>query len=483
MPGIKHHTDALTPLATRAMFILVHISYRNCYCFCFVLQIMSLKSQIALGKNMTLQRQLDGKYVEFKKAFRSSRRRLDSLEEECITSLYKLITEAKTNTKAGEPDRRENQRMALHRSASVPPRPFSVTNTPGHESVIQERPYTSMSSRTFKQSYSFKRDGLDISKFSRGRRTNETKIKETENKPISVIDTHPDLEQPIHVDINYKRETHRKSAHLSGAYGRVPPTSVQNTIPSDTNTSNYDIPDGKLTDLGHDDGKTRPTSILKQRQGGPVLVHVHESNTQLDEFRPLSVTITQTTPLHHPVYNVQTTPSPTPFRATETPFEEEVVSPVEEPESGTAERLQAKPNSKHVQNRNSMTPQRMSRVPSRTESEESEFQKARSIQERQKFLNDYSKKSKLFGYVVKTKSTLSSMERIRKTCRSPCVTYQELVAIKSSLKQQETRTRMLLKRSAKLSSYVDQLAMASQYRQHIKSLKEEKLSESEILTS
>lgn len=95
-----------------------------------------------------------------------------------------------------------------------------------------------------------------------------------------------------------------------------------------------------------------------------------------------------------------------------------------------------------------------------------------SSEKTQSFLTQYAKKSKVFSYVVKTRSSIMAPRERMSSHRSPCITYQELASIKASMKQHESRTRSLVQRSYKLSSYVDKLATAGEIRNKLQEMRQ-----------
>ncbi|WAR20234.1 hypothetical protein MAR_002072, partial [Mya arenaria] len=409
---------------------------------------------------------------------------------------------------------------------SVPPptRPYSVFEIAKNPELAQDmtkRPATalslSMSAKTYTQSYSFSKDGMNIGLTRRERFMRTKSLKEKSENNSNVVFEHeknkdryefeekednPGRDNFLEsIDKENNKFTKklalstspgqslesRKSSTIPSKHGntlRTTPTATKTSVDlyrantpsvhviparvsSSLNTEPFDDVDGQFH---HEQKATsadgtlrvpgkpmlRANSTLPQRRSGtPLKTVVTESRLDSTGHKsPISVRITQTvadTPMEHDRGMYSATPRP------DTSFDhiEEELIPLTDDDNEHLNKLTGYRGNDNTISRLGAK----SAIPFK-ETEKIDLLHV-SAEKAETFLKDYSKKSKIFGYVVKTRtSTIAPKERLR-SYRSPCITYQELVSIKANIRQHQAHTKTLLQSSAKLSSYVDTLANAS----------------------
>lgn len=480
---------------------------------------MSIHAQVAFGKNLTLQKQLEDKFLNLRRMFKHSRRRLDTFEEESVAALYKLLLYAreKQGLTSSSDVNIFNDFFQKSKSARARSQSALEISRADERSEFSRRPATAMSAKTYKQSYSFTKDGLNIDKSRRDRymRTKADKERQRENnikiermkddlknfgieRPMTAIDKIDHLaddDENEKAELPMRPKTALPQSSQKGLLSRprlkntfAPAqisTIIQRSSTPLTVTENRTQHQFAGTNVEEVDSEVEHNRIDTPTQGVklefPCLKTVHESRTSLDGAKsPLVVRIT-TTRLNdsadHSKYAEKLTHFRTESRLDDT-TDEELMSLNEDDKNQLNElvnsshskesRVHDRPKTASVleSSRNASTPKGKSIL------DGSLLRK--STEKTQTFLTQYSKKSRVFGYVVKTRSSIVAPRERLVSHRSPCITYQELASIKASLKQHESRTRSLVQRSAKLSTYVDKLARAGDFRQRLIEMKENK---------
>lgn len=495
---------------------------------------MSQRVQLAHSRNFTLQKQLEDRYTDLRRTFKYSRRRLDTMEEDCVASLYKLLLYIREQQGITETQRTDLINDVFRGWKSDRQRPQSVfelpTKNPEHvEDTV--RPATAMSAKTYTQSYSFVKDGMNIDKTRRERylRSKADKERQKENNiriERLLKDGEFSFERPETVESlladNEKKETISRpktagpttrrpeisvarpqtSSCMQGSRGylNVNRASTPNTV-SFSMSSNLDLrneynseesgsEEKAFNDGLHDKPNissmhSRPSTSHRRLLTSPQhTTIVHENSARVDGAKsPITVRIT-TTHFTDATQNHRLTDTPTPLRPDsefDNPEEDELI-PLEEEDKDHLDRLIKSRSGDHrFQGRSQIRPNtphsRLGTTQGVSRSEDPQANKDESILKKsmertQTFLKQYSKKSKVFGYVVKTRSSIIAPRERIVAHRSPCITYQELVSIKAGIKQQESKTKSLLQRSAKLSTYVDKLVKAGKMRETIRERKQ-----------
>ncbi|KAL4237465.1 hypothetical protein ACF0H5_002182 [Mactra antiquata] len=450
---------------------------------------MSYNAHHAFTRNHTLQKQLEDKFLTLRRSFKHSRRRHDTLEEECLSSLYKLLLYAK--------EKQEDTETEEPAEETMPKRPHSVFDNPTKQREHKERPKTSMTSKTYTQSYSFSKNGMNIHKATRDRYIRSKKEKEMSKEPVFKIER-----------LEPKRDLERNNTSMT-SLSNVDDTDDEISSPRRPKTApaNSDRhrtlsrPQIKITLPGTDETSESSTAPIQEQQVGPVSVlldYPGEGNLRqmiksisgqgryLPPPRPHNGVHTTQKRLSN-AHDLDTVDgdirsltqggSVRAESRASNPGEEYLIplSVAEQKEFDTL--CEKKPDCDTP--RTSFSPSRSgSRIitpRNGTELPNSGLLK-KSCDKTQTFLTQYSKKSKLFGYVVKTRaSPLTPRDRVM-SHRSPCITFQELASIKAGIKQHASKTRSLIQRSAKLSIYVDKLANGSLLREHMQVLKDARAS-------
>lgn len=454
---------------------------------------MSQRDQHAFTRNHTLQRQLEDKYLTLRRSFKHTRRRNDNVEEECLASLYKLLLFAKEKQQdvdVEEPEDEEN----------IPKRPHSVVDKPKTKDTVRkhQRPATAIAAKTYKQSYSFAKSGLDIQKSIRDRYLRSKKEKEMAKEPFFKIerletkrdrmrdmDERPMTTVPTTDETEFEGPSPRrpKTAQVDGRGNRAALTrpQIKITLPSteEAAPSATTFPDVNPVPLDavlnfKDDGNLRYMVKSISGQGRRLPLKQPINNTNRHNTSPTAGNQSLSGRVGDETTNDRST---TRAESRTYNFEEEDLIPLSNAEQRKFDEICAR-KSASIHSRSTPTSrtgfQGVTRQAVPAQNDENLLQ--RSSIKTQTFLTQYSKKSKLVGYVVKTRvATLAQRDRIM-SFRSPCISYQELASIKAGIKQHTSKTRSLVQRSAKLSIYVDKLANGSLLRQHLKELKETKAS-------
>lgn len=449
---------------------------------------MSHRSQIALGRNSALQKQFEDQCVNIRYRFKHSRRRQDAFEEECVDSLYKLLLFAKDNN--GEMPAKGDNSSSATGNVLRPRRPQSVLGiqTPKKTEVVdKQRPSTAMSARDYTQSYSFQKDGMNIDRSRRDRylRNKQEKAKAKElNLDMSIkfqdiTKDKRDLEETLmenfqgqeHTEIKNVLQLRPKTAgpeHLSNQTSsrpgllqrpatrntllRVEPTPSDATAPSAVDA--MDLSNGTVE-------RNTPVSQRPSKQSQSLKKTRTPSLVVIDTSQPTSND--KHSVVNSKVAAKQTIDAPASRTSSAMDNALEELIPLSDKDKNHLDALTETVPSRTVSRLQSRAGTRLSvDLPVNDTL-------SKGVEKTRVFLNQYSKKSRILGYVLKTRSARISRERLR-SYRSPCITYQELVSIKANIKQHVSKTRSLLHRSAKLSSYVDKLATASEHRAFSKQL-------------
>ena len=481
---------------------------------------MSLKDQLALGKNTILQKKCDQTCVKFRRDFRQTRRRINTLEEDCVKSLYHLLLDAKGQNTPGSPavhdkdkTKETNTRTAKSAIYAARHRKISQSDRENTEEIAKppRRPATSMSVRNYHISYSFVKNGLDIAKVQRDKLESSDKIN-TDN---------------MNGNINHSGIYAQKRANTAMSFAH----SESNTINQRPTTTGIEI---NITDTGLEndldesfspssrDNNLRPVTAGEYLKTSTPLTRPQISNTLRDPVLPASrnsetATHTKqnvdlngsTSELFelNPKAHLRVRPATVLGNVTRSAFpgdenrldskhaninvnatsDDESYNAVSDSEALVGnETPEPSPrvgddegiffNGQRNANSTQCTPSynrsnssvariyarpRSKRKSAKSLDRESETDTVlqQSADKTQRFLKEYAKKSKLFSYVVNAdiSSAHAAGPRERKIQRSPNVTYQELVSIKANIKKQMTQTKVILQKSARLSNYVNKL--------------------------
>ena len=444
---------------------------------------------MAFGRNNTLQRQLEDQYVNIRQHFKHSRRRQDTFEEECVDSLYKLLIFAKDSSDVpdskGDKSKNDTQSELFSRrskSASGMAKRTECAATPS------KRPATAMSALNYTQSYSFAKDGMNIDKSRRARylrsKDEKERRKNISQEAVKFEDIAKDkaiLEERVlenytpskhEAEDNIQKPRPKTAGPNYSSAGRllIQRPSTQNTLLSvdflpphsrsrpPTPHSLSDSPDGPTSpkDSVSRLGKRQATILRQTQTPTPTSVLKDSKLDSVDSKIPISVRKTTVN------IKKEDTDSKNISIHIRPDSNMEEYMPLSDGDQKQLEELTAVENVSRPQTRGGT---RMSKT------HRGEGALSKSITKTQTFLTQYAKRSRLFGFVLKTRSTkMAADERVRSS-RSPCITYQELVAIKANIRQHVSKTRSLIQRSANLSSYVDKLAMANVEREHVRERK------------
>ncbi|XP_045185190.2 uncharacterized protein LOC123543162 [Mercenaria mercenaria] len=486
---------------------------------------MSIRAQIAFGKNLTLQKQLEDKYLNLRRSFRHSRRRLDTTEEECVAALYKLLLYARE--KQGLSDAADvnifNDLLKKPKSAGAR-RSQSVADMHKTDENVARRPATAMAGKTYTQSFSFIKDGLNIDKTRRDRfmrtKAEKERMKDDNVKVERLTDNWQTLKMnraktavdrsespdessdndndtlPVRPKTAYPQANRKPefkgllSRPRTSNTLRTPKTTLaiaqRSSTPVNVSDKHAEIlsaysnteDEDKNSEFSGNGTQTR-SHTHGERLDSPSLTTVHEGRTTIDGRKsPLIVRIT-TTRLNDSIHSERMHENALQFRAESRldNNEDEELIPLDEDDKNKLNELVNTDQNETIKLRASPSRQGTSSflAPSRNAStpltpDDNLLQM--SAQKTQSFLTQYSKKSKVIGYVMKTRSSIAAPRERLISHRSPCITYQELASIKAGIKQHESKTRSLLQRSAKLSTYVDKLAKAGEMRKRLQELKE-----------
>lgn len=487
---------------------------------------MSIHAQVAFGKNLTLQKQLEDKFLNLRRMFKHSRRRLDTFEEESVAALYKLLLYAreKQGLTSSSDVNIFNDLFRKSKSARARSQSALEISRADESSEFSKRPATAMSAKTYKQSYSFTKDGLNIDKSRHDRymRTKADKERQRENNvkiermkedlknfgierpmtAIEKIDLLADDDEKEKTALSMRPKTALPQSSQKGLLSRprvkntfasgrtstitqrssTPLTVTENRTQLQFSGINAEEVDSEAEHSGID----TPTQSFAQgmRLESPCLKTVHEGRTSLDGANsPLVVRIT-TTRLNDSAENSKYAEKVTHFRTEsrlDDTIDEELMSLNEDDKNQLNELVNGNhskvPRGRTFNDRpktaSVLETSRTASTPKSKSTLDGSLLR-RSTEKTQTFLTQYSKKSRVFGYVVKTRSSIVAPRERLVSHRSPCITYQELASIKASIKQHESRTRSLVQRSAKLSTYVDKLARAGDFRQRLIEMKENK---------
>ncbi|KAH3853731.1 hypothetical protein DPMN_096263 [Dreissena polymorpha] len=499
------------------------------------------RTQIAFGRNFSLQRELEHKFLTIRRGFKYSRRRQDAFEEECVASLYKLLLYAKE---------RQEERVDFQQQQSSPPqtpglvtpfktqpkakRPYSVfevRKAPDNSKEDHHRPGTSMSSilsaKSYRQSYSFTKDGMNIGRTRRERYLRNKAMQEKEKTNASVLierldakgrynmdnyllsgDTNSKEEDdsPKQVSISQSATSRPPSVLTSHDRSQIPASPVRRE--SQMKPTTYNIHDDRHDASTSPRLLTRPhTSLSRVVPNTPKVSFEHTPEVnQLIPSRQATGSSQSVTASEHrrsPLSRTPTIPptmAETPTRMTiaekklsvtgmmsplsvkitgtkcETPDFQQPVTSTPRPDSAFFEVNEdelmplSEDDLEHMKSLTTpdhtrpITRQGAKSAPTCTEEMTYETL-TKSTEKTQVFLTEYSKKSKIFGYVVKTTgSNIGPRDNVR-SFRSPSITYQELASIKANIKQHEARTKALLQRSGNLTKYVSKLANACSKRE------------------
>ena len=483
---------------------------------------MSIRAQIAFGKNYTLQKQLEDKYLNLRRMFKHSRRRLDTMEEECVATLYKLLLYAKEKqglTDAGDISVFKDPFTKPKSAASQRSKSVADVHIPDISDI--PRPATAMSAKAYTQSFSFIKDGLNIEKTRRDRfmRTKAEREKDKENKikverltddwqmikennsktPAGIGSLQDEL---LDNDHNKELSARPKTAYPQGSrkseikgilsrprtsnalrlsQGASTPT-IRTTSVTDFDLSRADSPtEYTYTEEVHEHNHYTGSTTNADRSLSPRLKTVHESRTRIDGTKsPLVVRITTTHP-QEAHQGEQLKDKASRHSSMSNSSDDEDLIPLGEEDKHTLKKLTN--DDQKDANKLRKSPYGHGPTSSRqalSRNDTSSFIPDNSIlrkstQKTQSFLTQYSKKSKVIGYVMKTRSSNTAPRERLISHRSPCITYQELMSIKAGIKQHESKSRSLIQRSAKLSTYVDKLAKAGEMRKRLQEFKEGKM--------
>ena len=247
---------------------------------------MSLKDQLALGKNTILQKKCDQTCVKFRRDFRQTRRRINTLEEDCVKSLYHLLLDAKGQNTPGSPavqdkDKTKDTNTRTTKSAiyAARHRKVSQSERENTEEIAKppRRPATSMSVRNYHISYSFVKNGLDIAKVQRDKLESSDKIK-TDNMNGNI--NHSGI-NPIS---QRRANTAMSFAHSeSNAIDQRPPTAGIEINITDTGLEN-DL-DESFSPSSRDNGLRPVTAGVYLKTSTP-LTRPQISNTLRDPVTP-----------------------------------------------------------------------------------------------------------------------------------------------------------------------------------------------------
>ena len=474
---------------------------------------MSLKGQIAFGKNIILQRECEQTCNKYKNNLKQSRRRINNLEEDCVTSLYHLLLDAKGsqgNDKPNAdsiPETKKSNGVVPRRAKSAVHghRPASTQITDGQDVPLLRRQSTT-SLKNYQISYSFVKDGMDIS--SAARKENKRKAIKNARTETNVSNRGDDKQSTvgIHVTLNDKTAEFHDSNNIdnnmeeidtciSKAEGLLNRPQIKNTLKSASFAGGPSGDNGVVTLLSKKSENRSMTDIDEVGKRGhfqirpaTVIGHAREAKPPENVNEPNSQGVFKVTKLGENDSNKDASD----FQ-TKSPKEEpdgEDVKPLvrdskEETEiiddneiecdqnqllTGVTDQLQElqEKSHRHVPTSISRKKQRPKSTPnlrSRSRKKSTGFGQdlaqedllQQTAERTQGFLKDYAKKSKLFSYVVNA-NTSKTAPRDRKIYRSPNVTYQELVSIKAGIKKQLLQTRVILQKSARLSSYVNKIS-------------------------
>ena len=467
---------------------------------------MSLKDQIALGKNTILQKKCDQTCSKFKRDFRQSRRRINALEEDCVKSLYHLLLDAKDRQNRTFPMLSENEKIREKGSRKVKSAVYGSRSTAAsnndntEENVVKvRRPATSMSVRNYQVSYSFVKNGMDISKIQRvtlepfdksnnndamNTGINHSIIKQRPKTPgieINVVDAtvendvEPSLEtvsnnnvpRPVSVGACLKRSPSLNRPQITNTL-----INRDNLSPASKNTDSMALAKQAAILSGSTSNLNEISSRAHlQVRPATVLGNVTDPTTLLSEDGQLStvfrVSATSDDESNNELSDNEANTSSygTKLVITETNLrdpEEEITlneqrSPSTNMSSNTGRQRSCNRSSSSVSRISfrSRPNQKSARSVDRQSDTDTTLQQ--SAEKTQRFLKEYAKKSKLFSYVVNANASAAAGPKEKKIHRSPNVTYQELVSIKASIQKQMMQTRDILQKSARLSNYVTKL--------------------------
>ena len=459
-------------------------------------------TQMAFGRNFALQRELDSKKTLIRRNFKFTRRKQEAFEEECVSSLYKLLLYSKERQDADVTESADTAHAPTARDGakSAPPhkRPYSVFEIAQNPHLAEEaakRPATAMShcktAKAYVQSYSFAKDGMNI-----GRTRRETYLRSRTHKqkqqdaavilerektkdqykfededevdvksPAAILKSIPDADSPP-TDKNATTSLVTPPASRTGASTPVVRITPLPTV-INLNESNFDEVDSKITprivnEKHHgnlNQNEAAKVSLLHKRSTSPTkMFHAATQGDVNGRSSVLSVRIAEGP-------GQDASPRMPSRPGTSFDVVEEELIPLTEDDKNHLNALTGHQSNGH---QTRATPRSKSSLSYSEAVGTNNLVKA--TEKTQSFLKDYSKKSKIFGYVVKTRTSSCAPRERQRSYRSPCITYQELVAIKAGIRQHEARTKTLLQGSAKLSTYVDKLANASRMRAHRESL-------------
>ena len=473
---------------------------------------MSLKGQIAFGKNIILQRECEQTCNKYKNNLKQSRRRINNLEEDCVTSLYHLLLDAKGSQGNDKPN--ADSIPETNKSNGVVPRraksavhgqrPASTQITDGQDVPLLRRQSTT-SLKNYQISYSFVKDGMDISSAARKENKRKT-IKNARTETNHVSNHGADKQSGIHVTLNDKTAEFRDSNNIdnnmeeidtciSKAEGLLNRPQIKNTLKSASFPGGPSGDNGVVTLLSKKSENRSMTDIDEVGKRGhfqirpaTVIGHAREAKPPENDTEPNSQGVFKVTKLGENDSNNDACDFQT--KSLKAELDGEDVKPsvrgsddktqiIDDNEiecdqnqllAGVTDQLQElqEKSHRHVPTSISRKKQRPKSTPnlkSRSRKKSTGFGQdqtqedllQQTAERTQGFLKDYAKKSKLFSYVVNA-NTSKAAPRDRKIYRSPNVTYQELVSIKAGIKKQLLQTRVILQKSARLSSYVNKIS-------------------------
>lgn len=480
---------------------------------------MSLKNQIAFGKNIILQKKCDQACVKFKQAFRQSRRRINALEEDCVNSLYHLLLDAKEKqsnaTTARSVERKEQENSVRRAKTAVHhgyrPASTRISDEQEDSKVPPKRPSTA-ALKDYRISYSFVKDGMDISRIRRhdknhtkkqsdgvpGRgfvknETNLTTNNGTTSKTIEININDTETEQALQTksEESDSEEIETRNDSSLNTTSMLNRPQIRNSLKSATAVTLCENKDDSPIHEQTETLRTNVTNlsgvdILSNPHVRPATVIGHttglkfsENNGQHKSRAVFEVTTVDDDDNDNEVSDNENVTSMLGY-GLEVPGIDEEMPGIVNPESN--ENLIQSSNSQSEYGKPTRCSSSIARINTRPKSRASPRPCSRkrvskagierpgsenilqqSAEKTQNFLKDYAKKSKLFSYVVNANSSIVA-PRDRKIYRSPKVTFQELVSIKAEVKKQLMQTRAIVQKSARLSSYVQKLTGQSTLR-------------------
>ena len=477
---------------------------------------MSLKGQIAFGKNIILQKKCEQACNKYKNNLRQSRRRINTLEEDCVTSLYHLLLDAKggqgqSNSKISSvPDTQPKNEAERRRAKSAVHghRPASTKVSDGQQGDggLLRRPSTT-SLKNYHISYSFVKDGMDISSVTRDvnknqNRNNSAKTeltihasnrgphKQTTTSGIQVRINDVTGELPDQNKVDKSSSNEIEKSDNSKSQGMLNRLQIRNGLKSASFAGPSDNKDG-LTFSDKAENKRRSMTDLDeigkdsnfQIRPATVIGHARRAESPVKNGKPKSHALFKVTKQGEEDSNndlISDSENTSPKAGSEVEeanstirdsIEETVIVDKGETEndqnqgliivSDQEKRRRCASSIARINPRPKSTPNLRPRSRKKSSSsgidQEQEDILQQTAERTQGFLKDYAKKSKLFSYVVNANAS-SAAPRGRKIYRSPSVTYQELVSIKAGIKKQLLQTRVIVQKSARLSSYVNKIS-------------------------